>query len=442
MCVKSRPATSARTPCGSPCSRSGSRLPCGSGSGRARSPRDGRSAVAGRALEDLALVARLTVERLVRRFEGESRCRRVAPCHRRPGDRPMAGLAVGPKLRLEAVVRLADPMAVVAARRRALENALQVTRRARNGEVLSLQREGGGLVEGPRRGAPDHDVVTGRAVAPERAVVEVLMAVSTVDRERVPHGRSMPGREVRRLLPVALGAGDRRVLARKELRGLLPRRVDELLHVERSRPVAGLAALRKLTEVRILVAGPALGRDAREPDRRPLARGERRGRPRVAFRAGNALVPPRQSELRPGVVEEVRPVALRREAVAPRAIGTDLAEVRVLVTGRAFEGDAPVFPRGGGRGEAAPRESSRGSRLGEWHFSQAMPACAPAKNSGRRGCSNVESLNDVVPWHVSQLAPSLPPWGSAWHEAHAAFAPRKSTVRCARGTRACAAAAL
>ncbi len=77
-----------------------------------------------------------------------------------------------------------------------------------------------------------------------------------------------------------------------------------------------------------------------------------------------------------------------------------------------------------------------------WHFSQATPACAPAKNSGRRGCWNPESLNDVVPWHVSQVAPSLPLWGSAWHEAHTAFAPRKSTVRCASGTRRCAAAAL
>ena len=98
-----------------------------------------------------------------------------------------------PELRLEAVVGLADPVAVVAARGRALEDALHVAGRARDREVLALEREGGGLVEGARGGPPEHGVVAGRAVAPEGAAVDVLVAVRARDRDRVPDGRPPAG---------------------------------------------------------------------------------------------------------------------------------------------------------------------------------------------------------------------------------------------------------
>ena len=70
---------------------------------------------------------------------------------------------------------------------------------------------------------------------------------------------------------------------------------------------------------------------------------------------------------------------------------------------------------------------------GRWHFSHATAAWAPWKNSGWRGCWKAVSLKDVVPWQVWQVVPSFPLWTSAWHDAHAAFAPRKSTIRCETG---------
>ena len=88
---------------------------------------------------EIAVVALIARERAMRAAQRERRPRPVIPRHRRPGCRAVAVLAFIAETRAIDIVLLANPVAVVAARGRAFEHALEMTIAARNREVTPFE---------------------------------------------------------------------------------------------------------------------------------------------------------------------------------------------------------------------------------------------------------------------------------------------------------------
>ena len=221
--------------------------------------------------------------------------------HDLPPDGPVALLAVVSEPGPEAVVLAPNPVAVVAPVGGALELSLEVTRRARDLEVVALELERRRLVEVPRGGAPARGRVTGLALLPERPPVAVLVAGAAVrraaretDGDSAGRDRLVAGRLVARL---ALGRG---VLANEEL-GARP--VPIGLHGEGGRGVAVRAGRAELALVDVFVARRAGRGGAGKANRRAGACRERPGLSLVTLGARHLLVLASERELRPAVVE-------------------------------------------------------------------------------------------------------------------------------------------
>ena len=226
--------------------------------------------------EAAVLVARAAVEHPVGEIEREAGPRGVVPVDGLPAGRPVAHLALVAQPRLVRIVASANPVAVVALRRRALRDACQVTAGARRREVAALEREQRRLVERARGGPPRDRRVTLFALVAEGAAMGVLGAVTRRAGAAQPgesHRRAVPGRERPGLRLVAGAAGGRTVCADEERRFQLLVRV--LRHRERLGRVARLALLAKLPEMDVLVARRAVRslRLERQDASRVVARG-------------------------------------------------------------------------------------------------------------------------------------------------------------------------
>ena len=138
-------------------------------------------------------VARLAAQRAVRAVQRHVGHGAVIPAHGRPADGAVAALALGAELCLELVVLPAHPVTVVAGRRRAFEDALDVARLAGDRLVASRQRK--------------------RRVAVERAVrcLELRAGRNGAHQQR-EYQRQQPGVAIHRasLPPRASRAGARR----------------------------------------------------------------------------------------------------------------------------------------------------------------------------------------------------------------------------------------
>ena len=179
----------------------------------------------------------------------------------------MARLAFVAQARSEAIVLPPDPVTVVAARRGALQDAFDVTRGARDVQVLSFEREESRLVEGSGRGLPAMvHRVAGLAARAQGALVRVSMArracrshSGKLDRD-ASAGRKDP---LTLLMTALTGQGGVRAA---EKRG--GRLVRVAVHGEGRRRMAGLAAGPELAQVDVRVARAALGRNAFEANGR------------------------------------------------------------------------------------------------------------------------------------------------------------------------------
>lgn len=101
----------------------------------------------GAGLELTIAMARFTTDRAMHRIERDTSHRAVVPIDRAPRDGTMALLALGPETRLIAIVLAAYPVARVARGRRTLILLLQMTRRARHGEMAAFEAECGCIVK-------------------------------------------------------------------------------------------------------------------------------------------------------------------------------------------------------------------------------------------------------------------------------------------------------
>ena len=119
--------------------------------------------------EDAAGVARLAFEPAVGGIEREAGLGGMAPLGARPGRRVVAALALVAEPGFEAVVVLANPVAVEAAGGRVRRVGVGVAGGARHASMRTLQGEGGRLVKSARRRAPFGRAVTRLAGSAESA---------------------------------------------------------------------------------------------------------------------------------------------------------------------------------------------------------------------------------------------------------------------------------
>jgi len=211
------------------------------------------------------LVAAAAVHDAMAEVQRKAGPRRVIPVDSGPTDWPVAVLALVSEARFKRVVPAPNPVAVEALVRRALDDAVDVAARARNGEVSSFQREQSHFVERARRGSPRDRPVTGFALVAEGPAVGVLGAVTRRARAAQPgepHRSALPGREGRGLRLVAGAAGCGGVPAHEERGFQLFVGVGR--QGERLGRVAPLALPAELPEVDILMARRTVGSFALE----------------------------------------------------------------------------------------------------------------------------------------------------------------------------------
>ena len=178
-------------------------------------------------------------------------------------------------------------------------------------------------------------VVTDRVVS-ELREVRILVTGLTRGRHRgVASGLSRAGRELRRLFGVATHAVDERVTAYQLEHGAAVRETGRG-KLRRADVVTRLAGGAELSEVDVVVAGPALHRRCRRREGNECAAapdGAQSSRGHVASHAGHLCVKP-PVELRLFRVDERLHVE-RRGAMTRLARGTVLPLVRIRVAAHA-----------------------------------------------------------------------------------------------------------
>jgi len=221
------------------------------------------------------------------------------------------------------IILAADPVALVAARRRSDDDAVLMAILAGRDEVPPFQRKTPRLVESAR-GAGLPRRVDDMAVLARRAELTAMWIVMT----RSATGEAGKALGEASLRAVAAGTRGGRMLAAEERSRLA---MDVLLDTERPRRMTAVARGAEPSRMRILVT-----RGARK--RRSAIAGL------MALTAGDVLVPAGQGELRLRVIEEDWCEFRRIDGMTVGAL-RELPRVYVAVTGRAFGREVLVEPR-------------------------------------------------------------------------------------------------
>ena len=275
---------------------------------------------------EIAVMALIAGERPVRAGERERRARAVVPGHRGPRRRSMTILTFIAEARSIDVVLPAHPVAVVAARRRPFDDAVDVAVPAGRDEMASLEGEESRFVERARGIRPGGvDLMAVRTRRTELATVRILV---TRDARAEVREADCPAHPL-----VACAALRRCVFSAKE-RTRIAMRVA--LDAERIDRMATLTCRIELSLMRVLVTGGTRGGGA--------AIDGPRGALRMALRTWHRRMFPGQWKRRLRVIESLRRELRRFDGVAVGA-PRKLPVVHVAVARHTFGRQVPVHAR-------------------------------------------------------------------------------------------------
>lgn len=293
-----------------------------------------RRAVAERGAK-VSTMALIAGERAMRTAECERRARAVVPLNRGPCGGAVAVLALAAEAGAVAVILLAYPVAVVASRRRAFDDAILVAVAARRGQVATLEGEESRLMKRARSIHPGGiDAMALSARGAELAAMWVRMAGGAIAAQACKaYGRSRPAGECSfyALMAVVASCG---CVPPLEKRSGIPMGVA--LDSERLCGVTALAPLAEMSEVGVFVARGTRCGSAAVTSVLPIRS--------VALTARHAFVFPRQRKCRLVVVEPCRGELRRVDGMAVPAF-RELALVYVAMARDAVRGEIFVDAR-------------------------------------------------------------------------------------------------